>query len=260
MTETKAASEMPQIRKVAMEQPWSWLAAGWADMWRAPGISLGYGAIFTLVSAALTAGLFLLGIEYLLLPLAAGFMLLGPMLAVGLYETSRRLHAGEPVSFADALFVAARSPTQLAFMGVLLAFLLMAWMEIALLLFALFFGTRGLPPLDETVHLLFFTWEGLGLLVVGTAVGAVLAAAVFSLTVVSVPLLLVRETDAVSAMITSLRAVRANLPVLALWAWLIAVLTACGVVTLYIGLIVTFPLVGHATWHAYRSLIEEESG
>ncbi len=130
-------------------------------------------------------------------------------------------------------------------------------MELALLLFALFFGTRAVPPLEASVRILFFTWDGLGLLIVGTAAGAVLAAIVFSLSVVSVPMLLVREMDAVSAMIASLRTVRRNPAVLVLWAWLIALLTACGLVTLYLGLIVTFPLVGHATWHAYRSLIDE---
>jgi uncharacterized membrane protein len=249
----------PRIRRVGLEDPWSWLAAGWRDLWRAPAISLTYGAIATLVSAAITLGLVLLGVEYLLPPLAAGFVLVGPMAAVGLYETSRRLEAGEPVTLASALFVATRSPTQLAFLGMLLALFLLAWHRIALLLFALFFGTLGFPPLDQSLQLLFFTWEGIGLLVVGTAVGGVLAAIVFSISVVSVPMLMARDIDAVTAVILSVRCVRANLPALALWAWLIALLIGCGIVTLYLGLAITLPLVGHATWHAYRALIDDGS-
>jgi uncharacterized membrane protein len=243
------------IRQVGLEHPWIWLSRGWADLWRAPGISLTYGVIFTAVSVLLSLGLFLADVEYLLPPLAAGFMLVGPMMAVGLYETSRRLEAGEPVSLGAALFVSTKSPAQLAFIGVLLALFLLAWMRIASLLFALFFGTRGFPPIDEIMHLMLFTWEGMGLLIVGTLVGALLAAAVFSLSAVAVPLLMAREMDAISAMLVSVRCVRENLAAMALWAWLIAIITAAGLLTFYLGLAITFPLVGHATWHAYRDLV-----
>jgi len=246
----------PPVRRVTLEQPWSWLAAGWRDMWQAPHVSLAYGGAFTVVSLVLTAGLFATGFEYLLPPLAAGFMFLGPMFAVGLYETSRRLQAGEPVSLRHALFVTTRAPAQLAFVGILLALFLLAWIRIASLLFALFIGTQGFPPFAEILPWLFFTGDGLGLLAVGGAVGAVLAAAVFAISVVSVPLLMVRDIDAVTAMILSVRAARRNAAVLALWAWLIAILTGLGLVTLFIGLTLTFPLVGHASWHAYRDLTE----
>ncbi|MFQ5774366.1 MAG: DUF2189 domain-containing protein [Kiloniellaceae bacterium] len=260
MAHSETLASPPRIRRVALERPWAWLAAGWRDIWRAPHVSLTYGALFAAISLALTVGLFLAGLEYLLPPLAAGFMLVGPMLAVGLYETSRRLQAGEPVTLRAALLVATRSPTQLAFLGILLMLILLAWMRLATLLFALFFGTLEFPPLPEITQLLFFTWPGLGLLVVGTAVGAVLAAIVFAISVVSVPMLMVREVDAITAMVLSVRTVRANLAVLTLWAWLIIVLTVCGLVPAYLGLIVTFPLVGHATWHAYRDLIDEAVG
>ncbi len=253
---SRAAGATPRVRQVALEQPWSWLAAGWHDIWRAPHVSLTYGAIFTAISLSLTAGLFAASLEYLLPPLAAGFMLVGPMLAVGLYETSRRLEAGEPVTLASALFVATRSPTQIAFLGVVLALALLAWMRIASLLFALFFGTLDFPPLEQVLPLLFFSWEGLGLLIVGSIVGGIIAAGVFTVSVISVPLLMMRDIDAITAMLVSVRAVRRNFPVLALWAWLIAVLTGFGLIPGFLGLIVTFPLVGHATWHACRDLVE----
>jgi uncharacterized membrane protein len=259
--ETTQIGGKPQhftIRQVTMEQPWRWLAAGWSDLWRSPGISLAYGALLTAVSFCVTAGLFLTGLEYLLLPMLAGFMLLGPMLAVGLYEISRRHARNESVSLKDALFVKPRSPGQLAFIGVLLTIVILAWMRIATLLFALFFSTLDIPPLDQAVQLLLFTYEGLSMLALGTVIGGIFAATVFAVSVVSIPLLVSHQVDAVTAIIVSLRAVRDNLKVMILWAWLVVMVTACGLVTLFAGLIITFPLIGHATWHAYRDLVEEK--
>lgn len=245
----------PPVKRLPLDRPWAWLAAGWQDVRRAPGVSLVYGAIFTAVSFVITAGVFFAGLEYLLFPLMAGFMLVGPMLAVGLYETSRRLENGEPVSLASALFVATRSPMRLAFLGIVLMALLLIWIRAAMLLLALFLGATEFPPLAEVVPTLLLTSQGVALLVVGTGAGAVLAAAVFAISVVSVPMLMERDVDFMTAIITSLLAVWRNPKPMLLWAWLIAFLTAGGLATLYLGLIVTFPLVGHATWHAYRDTV-----
>lgn len=250
-----ALDAVAQARRIELDEPWAWLAAGWRDLIRIPFLSLAYGAGFAAASAGLTIGLFLLDLSYLLLPLAAGVMLVGPLLAVGLYEASRRLEAGEPVTLASMLFVATRSPAQLAFVGVLLALTLLAWVRVATLLFALFFATSGWPPFDDLVALLLFTGSGLGLLVVGTVVGGVIALVVFAMSAFAVPMLMAREVDAVTAILTSVRAVRDNFWAMLVWAWLIALLMAFGMATLYVGLVVTFPLVGHATWHAYRRVI-----
>ncbi len=255
VTHSDTQAGFPPVRRLELERPWSWLSAGWQDLWQAPGVSLTYGALFCLVSFAITAGVFLADLTYLLLPLTAGFMLIGPMLAVGLYETSRRLETGQPVTLGAALFVATRSPMRLAFLGVTLMIVLLVWMRLATLLFALFLGTTQFPPLSEIVPTLLFTANGLLLLIVGSAAGALLAALVFAISVVSVPLLMERDVDFMTAVITSIKAVTRNPKPMLLWAWLVALLTACGLVTLYIGLIVTFPLVGHATWHAYRDTI-----
>lgn len=257
-TQISAQSPRFTIRPVTMEQPWKWLAAGWSDLWRAPGVSLVYGALLTLVSFCVSAGLFLSGLEYLLLPMIAGFMLVGPMLAVGLYEISRRHAHNEDVDLTSSLFVKTRSPGQLAYIGVLLALIILAWIRIATLLFALFFGTLEIPPFAEATQLLLFTFEGLSMLAVGTIVGGAFAAVVFSVSVVSIPLLVFHEVDAVTAILVSLRAVRDNLKAMIVWAWLVAMVTAFGLVTLFVGLIITFPLIGHATWYAYRDLVGEE--
>jgi uncharacterized membrane protein len=255
ITDSSIDHRLPPLRQVALDRPWAWLAAGWQDIWRAPGISLTYGALFTAISFAITAGVFLAGLEYLLLPLAAGFMLVGPMLAVGLYETSRRLEAGQPVSLGTALFVATRSPMRLAFLGGTLMTVLLVWMRAATLLLALFLGAGDFPPLAEAVPTLLLTSQGVALLVVGTGCGALLAAVVFAISVVSVPLLMDRDVDFMTAVITSVQVVLRNPKPMLLWAWLVALLTVCGLATFFVGLVVTFPLVGHATWHAYRETV-----
>lgn len=248
----------PRIRGLSLDAPWQWLADGWRDLIRAPAVSLTYGAIFAAISAAITAGLWISGSLQILPPLAAGFMLLGPLLAVGLYEVSRRLERGERPRLRQALLVAVRSPAQLVFLGAILMLALLFWIRIAFLLFALFMGTGDPPPAEDLIGALLFTPAGLGLLIVGTVVGGLLAALVFAISAVSIPLLLERDLDSVTAVLTSLRAVRRNWRALAIWAWLVALLTTCGLATLYLGLIVIFPLLGHATWHAYRALVAEE--
>lgn len=249
----------PRINTIRMDAPWRWLAAGWRDMWARPGLSLGYGLVFVGVSAGLTAFLAWAELFSLILALAAGFMLVGPMLAVGLYEISRRLEAGRSITTSDVAVVSTASPVQLAFVGVMLALILLAWIRIATLLFAIFFGIQAIPPFEIFFPALILEPRGLALLVTGTAVGGVLALITYACAVVSVPMLLDRNMDAVTAVLTSIQAVRKNPAPMLLWAWLILVLTAFGIASLFVGLIVTFPLVGHATWHAYRDVIAPES-
>ncbi len=254
-TDTYTPPAPPVVRKVDMEQPWTWLAAGWRDLWRSPGISLLYGLAVTVASFAMTGALLAFDLFPLVLPMAAGFMLIGPMLAVGLYEKSRRLEANQPILARDVIFVATASPTQLAFIGALLTFFILAWIRVATLLFAVFYGA-DYPPLSEFVPTLLFTPRGLIFLAIGSAAGGVLAFIAFAVSAISVPMLMVRDLDAITAMLTSVQVVRQNFKVMLLWAWLIALITGFGIAFGYLGLIVTFPLVGHATWHAYRAMIE----
>jgi len=247
-----------KINKVQPDAAWRWLRRGLADMRAMPGVSLAYGLVFAVISALLSFGMLMLDMGAFIPALAAGFMLVGPLAAVGMYEASRRREAGETVSLELVIRASMARPGQLAFMGALLMVLLIAWMEIAALLFALFYGGTALPSLDSFVESLLLTRQGLGLLVVGTSVGAALAFVTFAFTAISVPMLLARDVDAVSAGVTSIEVVKQNLMPMLIWAWAIAVLTAFGIATLFVGLIVTFPLVGHATWHAYRELIADE--
>jgi len=240
--------------KVAFDDPWIWLAAGWRDLWQAPTIGLSYGAVFALAALALAAGLFSMQAHSLFPALAGGFLLLAPFFAMGLYEASRRLAAGKPVSLGNALGAGFTAKGQIAFFGVALMIVFLVWMELAFVLLVLFMGGSGLPPPSEFLPTLLFTLPGLGLLVVGSIVGGILAAVVFAMSAVAVPMLLVERIDAVTAMRASIQAVVANPKPMALWAALIAVMIAAGFATLLLGLVVAFPLIGHTTWHVYRGV------
>ncbi|MGB0086883.1 MAG: DUF2189 domain-containing protein [Rhodomicrobiaceae bacterium] len=243
------------IARVDVEAPWRWLSAGWSDLLAMPHISLAYGAVFAAVAIGLWFGLSTVGWQSLMLALAGGFMLIGPVLAVGLYEASRRREAGLPIKLRDIIFAGFKAPGQLSLLGLTLLLIYMVWVQIALLLFMMFFGSQPFPPIDEFVPHLLFTWRGVTLLVVGSAVGAAIAFLVFAICVVSVPMLMARPVGATTAIFASLRATILNIMPMALWAALIAGFVAVGLGTLCLGLIVIFPLIGHASWHAYRDVL-----
>ncbi|HRK19015.1 MAG TPA: DUF2189 domain-containing protein [Hyphomicrobiaceae bacterium] len=245
---------IPAPRSVRFDAPWDWLAAGWRDIWRAPGVSLVYGVAVAAASWLLFLGLLQIEALALVLALAGGFLLLGPMLAVGLYQISRQLEAGLTVRFTDVFLPAQHSRGQLAFFGVLLLLFFSAWVRFASLLASIFLGGMSLPPLRDFVQTLLFTTEGLSLMIVGTALGAMLAVVVFAFSAFSVPMLIDKRTDVFTAARASVAAVVANPRPMGLWAALIVVMIGAGVATAFAGLVIAFPLIGHATWHAYRDV------
>ena len=243
-----------RIRPVRSDNVWRWLSAGWNDLWQRPVISLGYGLFVALLSYAVLGCLYFFEAIYLFLPLAAGFMFGGPLIAVGLYEMSRRYREGTTFRLSDVLGAVRHAPLQLAYMGMVLLLFALLWIRIATLLFALFFGS-SMPPLDGLFESLFLSMQGAAFLAVGTAVGAVLAFAAYAISAVSIPLNVDREVDAMTATIASLASVRDNFMPMMLWAWLIAIFTAAGIATLFLGLVLLFPLMGHASWHCYRDVL-----
>ena len=255
-THTASASLSPAlpVRRIDVERPWRWLAAGWRDFMAAPQVSLAYGALFVIGGLVLTAALWSLDWLYLALPLGAGFLLVAPVLATGLYEVSRQLEAGRRPRFSDAVQAWRARPGSLAVMGLVLMLFFLAWIRIAFLIFALFFGLET-PNWAMFIETIFFSAKGVPFLMVGTAVGAVLAAIAFAISAVSIPLILDRDVGAFTAMATSVSAVLTNWRVMVGWAALIALLGAAGLASFYVGLAVTLPLIGHASWHAYRDLV-----
>lgn len=247
-------SPSPRVRRVPVDRPWAWLAAGWVDLLAAWRVSLVFGASFVAISAVLTIALVVAGYVYLLLPLAAGFFFVAPVLAVGLYEVSRRRETGETAGWREAALAWRRNPSQIALMGLTLMLLHLAWVRVATLLFALFFQDAS-PSLDRLVDYLFFSAASLPFLVTGTLIGAVLATIAFAIGAVALPMLLDRDVNVIAAMATSIVAVRANWAAMALWAALIVVFTSVGFATFYVGFVVAVPLIAHASWHAYKDLV-----
>jgi uncharacterized membrane protein len=244
------------VRRVMLDAPWDWLSHGWRDLCAAPTVSLGYGAVFSASAWLIVFVLAQLGMLSLLPVLAAGFLLVAPLFAAGLYAMSRRLEKGEPVTMRAILADCVPAMGRLGFFGVVLFFAFFLWVELAFLLISLFLGAAAVPDPSAFVHTLLFTNAGLGLLFIGTATGGLLAAIVFSISSVAVPLLLVKDVDAVTAMATSVRAASLNTGAMLLWAALIAGYMVLGFATMFLGLVVIFPLLGHATWHAFRSLVD----
>ena len=252
--------ENPHARALPWHTSFRWLRAGWADLWTNPVPSLAYGLAVTAVSIAVVWLLFRFRYDYVLLPALAGFMVIGPLVANGLYEKSRRLEAGQRTSLAAMLFVMPRSGHQALFMGVLLLGLFLLWMRSAVLIWALFFGIVPFPGTAEIVPMLMLTPTGWALLITGGAVGALFAAFSFAISVFAVPMLLTERTDALSALGISMAMVWNNLPVMLAWGAIVLALFLLSIATGLLALIVVFPLLGHATWHAYRTIRGNRAG
>ena len=231
-----------------------WLSAGWRDLWSTPLPSLLYGLAVFLLSAAVVWGLFRMELDYILFPALAGFMVVGPLVAIGLYRKSRDLEDGIAPSLSRMIFVKAESGAQVWYTGAILCLLMLVWMRAAVIIYALFMGLRPFPGLDHIVTMLTTTPEGLGMIVVGTAVGGLFAAFSYAIRTFAITTLLAERTDAFTAMGTSISLTFRNLPVMLAWGAIVLGLTALALATGLLGLIVIFPLLGHGTWHSYRAI------
>ncbi len=246
------------VYRIGVEQPWIWLTRGWRDFDRARDVSLTFGLIIAAVSAVFILGMWHREMLPYTLPLAAGFMFLAPLLGVAFYDISRRLEAGEPVRFWDVALSWRRHPGQIFTMGLLMMFLHLAWERLALLIYALFFGDQP-ASWEGFIQTLFFSTAGIPFLLTGTIIGGGLAVIAFAVGVVSFPMLLDRDCGTAGAVATSVFATIVNWRVLIGWAALIVLFTIAGIVTFCLGLAITMPLIGHASWHAYRDLVERQN-
>lgn len=231
-----------------------WLRLGWADFRTQPGLSLAYGLGVFAVSALVVRAIFALGAGHILFPALAAFLIGGPVLAIGLYEKSRRIEAGEPIDLRAMLMVRPRSGGQVVYLGLALCLVALVWMRAAVLIYALFYGMNPFPGFDDIVQTLLTTPDGWALIVVGSAVGGLFAAFGFATGVFAAPILLAERSDALTAMGTSMAMVWHNRPVMIAWGAIVVAVTALGLATGLIGLIIAFPVLGHASWHAYRAV------
>ena len=245
----------PVVRRISAADIAESLAQGLRDFQALPLYGLAFGALYTAGGILIVLSLTAFGMVYLTYPLAAGFALIGPFVAIGLYEVSRRREAGEPVSFA-AIWSTVKSRGEIGWMAFVTLFFFVIWMYQVRLLIALLLGLNAsFSSLREFVTMVLTTNEGLLFLAIGNLDGAVLSLILFSLTVVSFPLLLDRDVDFVTAMVTSVRAVvMSPLPMIG-WAVIIVALLIVSSLPYFLGLLVTVPVLGHATWHLYRRIV-----
>jgi uncharacterized membrane protein len=261
--ETRSAEEqpkpMPRVQSIAFGDIVDALEAGLRDFRAAPLYGLFFGGIYAVGGMLIVLTASALQMSYVSYPLAVGFALIGPFVAVGLYEISRRREKGEPLQWGPVLGVIfAQRRRETGWMAFVTLFVLVMWMYQVRVLLALFIGLHAPTTFDGFIEVVVGTPEGLMFLGIGHVVGAFNSLVLFSLTVVSFPLLLDREVDFVTAMITSVRSVFTNPKPMVGWAFIIMVLLMISIAPFFLGLFVALPILGHTTWHLYRKLVVPE--
>jgi uncharacterized membrane protein len=254
-TPTQSVPMAVPLNELGFRDPLRWLALGLRDFRRAPAIGLFYGTVFMVMGWALLK-VYEQAPAYTL-ALSAGFLLMGPFLCLGLYRVSQRLEAGQKPDFGDSLLAWDTRTAQLGIFGFVLLVLEMLWGRATLVIFAVSFD--GMPDFRGSL-LALMDPQNLGFIVAWLAVGAVFAGLIFAVSVVSMPMILDRPTDAITAGLTSLRLVLTQTGVMLWWGALIALITVLSLVPWFLGLLLTGPVIGHASWHAYRAAVPREAG
>ena len=248
-------SDVPKarFRLLSLAAPWHWLHLGWQDLRASPGIGLFYGSTFWLMAQVL--GLVFRHKPEYTLSMVSGCLLVGPFLAMGLYEVSRRRELGEPLRLSSSLTCWDGHIKSMSMLVLVLMVLELLWGRASLVVFAVFFNT-GMPSTTGVIEAI-FNPENLDFVAVYFLVGGVFAILVYAISVVAIPMILGRDTDAISAGITSIRVFFGELSVMLLWGLILSALVILSFITPWmLGLIVVGPWLGHASWHVYRGTVE----
>ncbi|MBA1156422.1 DUF2189 domain-containing protein [Microvirga mediterraneensis] len=247
----------PVVRKITPADLKEALAKGFDDFWAMPSHLVFLGLIYPVVGVCLAALTFSNNALPLLYPLASGFALIGPIAGIGLYEISRRRELGLSTSWQDA-FTVLKSPSipSILALGVLLLVIFLTWLTTARMLYQSIFGYAVPDSYAGLINQVLTTSEGMRLIVWGNILGFVFAVAVLSISVISFPLLLDRDVGAAVAVYTSVKAVAMNPLTMALWGLIVAAALLIGSIPLFVGLAIVMPVLGHATWHLYRRVVE----
>jgi uncharacterized membrane protein len=253
---TPTSGRLPDVNTVGVAAPFHWLGGAWSDMRKALFPCLVYGAALALVSFGLVRALYTFNAAFWVLALTCGFVFVAPMLAMGLYEAGRMIGKGERPTLSRMVFVGAAFRLDVAYLGLALLLIYLLWGRIAQLVYGL--STYRLHrTVADFIAFALNTGEGHTMLISGTIVGGIIAFFTFSLAVVSAPMLLDREANVFAATVTSLRAVAKNFLPMLLWAVIIVALVALAAATWFAGFVVIFPLLGLASWRAYRALVAQ---
>lgn len=262
MTDTTilAPSAPPKIGSVTFSDLGEALKAGLRDFTRAPLHGLFFASFFVIGGLLIYFQLDRIERSYSIIPLAFGFPLLAPFLAMGLYDVSRRLERGDPLPLTKVMRVVYRQKDrQCPSMAAVIIVIFLFWVFIAHMIFALFLGYMPMTNISTDWTATILTQNGITMLLFGTVVGAALAFVLFSLTVMALPMLLDREFDFITAMIYSFQTVTSNLMPMLAWGLFIAVLSFAAMLPFFLGLFVVLPILGHATWHLYRRTLSYDT-
>jgi uncharacterized membrane protein len=253
------AAAVPAIRRIELSDLWAALREGLRDLGVARSDVIFIAIFYPLAGLVLGRLMASMNMLPLVAPLVSGFALLGPVAAVGLYEISRRLEAGEPVSWSTP-FEVRKSPafTSILAFGAILAMVFFAWLAVAWGIFALTVGPEAPTSIGSFLSDVFGTGAGWAMIIVGTAVGAAFAALTFAISAISVPLMLDRDVGVGPAMRASIAAVRTNPKPMLVWGLVIAAALVLGSLPALIGLMFVLPLFGHASWRLYRKLVSDD--
>jgi uncharacterized membrane protein len=256
---SQASPALPVVRKIAMSDLKDALAKGIDDFLAFPTHVIFLSIIYPIAGLVLAALTLSFDLVPLLFPLAAGFALVGPFAAIGLYELSRQRELGLEVSWRDA-FGARRSPSTdgIIALGLLLVVIFVLWVAVAQAIYIANFGYAPAELIPNFLSRVLTTPAGWTLIIVGNGVGFLFAATVLTISIVSFPLLLDRDVGAVVAVLTSVRATLKNPMIIAVWGLIVAALLLIGSLPLFVGLAVVMPVLGHSTWHLYRKLVEPD--
>jgi len=246
-----------EIKSITLDDPWKWLKLGWHDMLQTPIYSLSYGMIFVVFGYLMAWGVTDSILFLMILPLTTGFFLLAPILAIGLYSISRAIEHAEKVEIQHIKTAWSSNSVHISAMGLVLMFIMLFWMLAANVIFLLFFN-QPTPSWENFIPVVFLSGESTMFLLVGIICGGVFAFFTFCISVISIPMLMDQDVDFMTAIQTSISAFKKNPWPLLLWAYLIVMYVGIGIISFFIGLLVTMPLIGHASWHAYRDLIENK--
>ncbi len=249
--QTDPSSLLATTQRVSLTDPFLWLSAGFKDLLRAQFASLFYGVCFALMGWTIA---FFNGTSYgLTLAAASAFMLLGPILAIGLYNLSDRLDQNTLPDLRKSLMCWRPNISNLALFALVCLIVSLIWARASAVIFAVFYNS-GLPSMEDFGRTI-VSFENIEFIVVYFGIGLMFAAFIFAISVVSVPLMYDRKTDAVTAALTSLAVVAKNPGPMLVWAVILVALVSVGFLTGFLGLIYTAPIAGHASWHAYKSLV-----
>lgn len=250
----------PVVKHITFSDITEALAAGLRDFRAELRFSIVFGLLYAIGGMLVLLTASALHMPYFTYPLATGFVLIGPLVAIGLYEISRMRELGERVSWGG-IFRAIRQQAgrEIGWMCFVVLFFTTMWIYQVRLLLALFLRNETMTSMSEFLTIVTTTPQGLLFLGIGHLVGAVLSIILFSLTVVSFPILLDRNIDFITAMITSVRAVAKNPVPMLIWAAIIVATLIISALPMFLGLIITLPVLGHTTWHLYRRLIAPEA-